>query len=78
MEDGHNLGMLSSIKKANSKTDTDSDASDNMNEGLVHITQGFLLYSTCDLSLLGKGNKQKFVRCTQLPNKKSRKSVARN
>ena len=42
MEDGHNLGMLSSIKKANSKTDTDSDASDNMNEGLVHIYPRFL------------------------------------
>ena len=42
MEDGHNLGMLSSIKKANAKTDTDSDASDDMNEGHVYIYPRFL------------------------------------
>ena len=35
-EDNHNLVMLPPIEKANAKTDMDSDASDDMNGGLVH------------------------------------------
>ena len=56
----------------------DSDVSDDMNDGLVHHLPRRLLNLTCDSSLLDKGNKQKSVQCTQPPNKKSRKSVARN
>ena len=56
----------------------DSDASDDMNDGLVHHLPRHLLNSTCDSSLLDKGNKQKSVQRAQLPNKKSRKSTARN
>ena len=48
-----------------------------MNDGLVHHLPRHLLISTCDSILLGKGNKQKSVQRTQLPNKKSRKSAAR-
>ena len=35
-EDGHDLAMLPSIEKANAETDMDRDASDDMNNGLVH------------------------------------------
>ena len=35
-EDGHDLAMLPSIEKANAETDMDHDASDDMNDGLVH------------------------------------------
>ena len=70
--------MLPPTEKANAKTDMDSDASDDMNDGHVHHLPRCLLNSTCDLSLLDKGNKQKSVQRTQPPNKKSRKSAARN
>ena len=61
----HDLAMLPPIEKANAEIDMDSDASDDMNDGLVH-------------HLLDKGNKQKSVQRTQSPNKKLRKSAARN
>ena len=77
-EDDHDLAMLPPIEKANAETDVDSDASDDMNDGLVHHLPRLLLNSTCDSSLLDKGNKQKSVQRTQIPNKKSRKSAARN
>ena len=48
-----------------------------LNDGLVHHLPMHLLNSTCDSSLLDKGNKQKSVQCTQSPNKKSRKSATR-
>ena len=49
-----------------------------MNYGLVHHLPRRLLNKTCDSSLLVKGKKQKSVRRTQPPNKKSRISAARN
>ena len=70
--------MLPPTEKANAKPDMDSDASDDMNDSHVHHLPRHLLNSTCDLSLLDKGNKQKSVQRTQPPNKKSRKSAARN
>ena len=66
-EDDHDLAMLPPIEKANAGTDMDSDASDDMNDGLVHHLQRRLLNSTCNSSLLGKGNKQKSVQRTQPP-----------
>ena len=66
------------IEKANAETDMDSDASDDMNDGLVHHLPRRLLNSTCDSSLLGKRIKQKSVQRTQSLNKKSRKLAARN
>ena len=77
-EDDHDLARLSSIDKANGEIDMGIDATDDMNDDLIHHLPRHLLNSTCDLSLLDKGNKQKFVQPTQLPNKKSRKSAARN
>ena len=77
-EDDHDLAMLPPIEKANAETDMDSDASNDMNDGLAHHLPRSLLNSTCDSSLLDKGNKQKSMEHTQLPNKKSRKSAARN
>ena len=56
----------------------DSDTSDDMNDGLVHQLPRRLLNTTCDSSLIDKENKQKSVQRTQPPNKKSRKSAARN
>ena len=35
-EDDHDLAMLPPIEKANAKTDMNSHASDDMNDGLVH------------------------------------------
>ena len=70
--------MLPPIEKANAETDVDSDASDDMNDGLVYHLPRRLLNSTCDSSLLGKGIKQKSVQRTQPLNKKSRKLAARN
>ena len=61
-EDDHDLAMLPPIGKANAETDMDSDPSD---DGLVHHLPRRLLNSTCDLSLLDKGNKQKYVQYTQ-------------
>ena len=77
-EDNHDLAMLPPIEKANAETDMDSDASNDMNDGLAHHLPRSLLNPTCDSSLLDKGNKQKSMQHTQLPNKKSRKSAARN
>ena len=76
-EDDHDLAMLLPIEKANAETDMDSDASDDMNDGLVHHLPRRLPNST-DSSLLDKGNKQKSVQRTQPPNKKSKKSAERN
>ena len=70
--------MLPPIEKANAEIDMDSDASDDMNDGLIHHLPRRLLNSTCDSSLLDKGNKQKSVQGTQPPNKKSKKLAARN
>ena len=77
-EDDHDLAMLLPIEKANAETDMDSDASDDMDDGLIHHLPRRLLNSTCDSSLLNKRNKQKSVQRIQPPNKKSRKSAARN
>ena len=77
-EGDHDLAMLPPIEIANAEIDMDSDASDDMNDGIAHHLPRRLLNSTCDSSLLGKGNKQKSVQRTQLPNKKSRKPAARN
>ena len=77
-EDSHDLAMLPPIEKANAETNMGSDASNDMNDGLVHHLPRRLLNSTCDSSLLDKGNKQKSMQHTQPPNKKSRKSAARN
>ena len=77
-EDDHDLAMLPPIEKENAETDMDSDASDDMNDDLVHHLPRRLLNSTCDSSLLDKGSKQKSVQRTQPLNKKSRKSAARN
>ena len=77
-EDNHDLDMLPPIEKANSETDMNSDAPDNMNDGLAHHSPRRLLNSICDSSLLDKGNKQKSVQRTQPPNTKSGKSAARN
>ena len=60
----------------------DSDASDDLNDGLVHHLPRRLLNSTCDSSLLDKGNKQKPVQRTQPPkegiNKVRRKKLEEN
>ena len=77
-EDDHDLAMLPPIENANAETDMDSYTSDDMNDGLILHLPRRLLNSTCDSNLLNKGNKQKSVQRTQLPNKKSRKSTARN
>ena len=77
-EDQHDLAMLSPTEKANAETDMDSDASDAMNDGIARHLPRCLLNSTCDSSLLDKGNKHKSVQRSQSPNKKSRKSAARN
>ena len=69
-KDDHNLAILPPIKKSNNETDRDSDASDEMYDGLVHHLPRYLLNSTCDSSLLDKGNKQKSVQQIQPPNKK--------
>ena len=53
--------MLPPIEKANAETDMDSDASDDMNDVLVHHLPRRLLNSICDSNLLDKGNKQKSV-----------------
>ena len=70
-EDKHNLAMLPPIEKENAKTD-------DMNDGLLNHLSRRLLNSTCDSSLLDKGNKLRFVERTQRLNKKSRKAAARN
>ena len=66
------------IEKVNAETDMDSNASYDINDGLVHHLPRHLLNSKCDSSLLDKGTKQKSVQRTQTLNKKSRKSSARN
>ena len=48
--------MLPPIEKANAEADMDSDASDDMNDGLVHHLPKCLRNSTCDSNLLDKGN----------------------
>ena len=70
--------MLPPIRKENAEIDMDSDTSDDMNDGVVHHLPRRLLNSTCDSSLLEKGNKQKSVQHTQQPIKKSSKSDAEN
>ena len=77
-EDDHDLAIPPPIEKENAKTDMDSEASDYMNDGLVHHMPRRLLNSTCDLNLLDKGNKQKSMQRTQPRKKKSRKSAAIN
>ena len=63
-EDDHDLVILPPIEKLNVETDMDGDASDDMNDGLVHRLPRRLLNSTCDSSLLDKGKKQKSVQRT--------------
>ena len=63
-EDDHDLAILPPIEKLNAETDMDDDASDDMNDGLVHHLPRRLLNSTCDSSLLDKGNKQKSIQRT--------------
>ena len=65
--DDHDLAILPPVDKANAETDMDSDASVNMNYGLVHHLPRRLLNKTCDSSLLGKVKKQKSVQRTQPP-----------
>ena len=45
-KDDHDFAMLPPIEKANAETDMDSDASDDMNDGLVHHLPRRLLNST--------------------------------
>ena len=66
-EDDHDLAMLPPIETADAGTDMDCDASDDMNDGLIPHLPRPLLNSTCDSSLLHKGNKQKSVQHTQPP-----------
>ena len=47
-EGDHDLVMLPPIEKANAETDMDIDASDDMNDGLVHHLPRRLINSTCD------------------------------
>ena len=61
------FGYAASNWKAYAETNMDSDASDDLNDGLVHHLPRRLLNSTCDSSLLDKGNKQKPVQRTQPP-----------
>ena len=77
-EDDRDLAMLPPIQKANAWTNIDSDASDDMKNGLVHHLPRRLINPTCDSGLLDKGNKQKSVQRTQPRNRESRKSAARN
>ena len=49
---------LCCLQKANAGTNMDSDASDDMNDGLVYHLPRRLLNSTCDSSLLDNENKQ--------------------
>ena len=77
-EDDHDLALPPPIEKVNAETDMDSNASYDMKDGLVHHLPRRLLNSKCDSSLPDKGTKQKSVQRTQAPNKKSRKSAARN
>ena len=71
----NNLAMLQPIEKANVETDIDSDASDDMNDGLVHHLPMHLLNSICDPSLLGKGNKQKYMQHTLPPKETGKKTL---
>ena len=63
--------MLTPIEKENAETDIDSDTLDHMNDGLVHHLQRPLLNSTCNSSLLDKGNKKKSVQRIQIRNQKN-------
>ena len=73
-----NTDNNSDIDSSSDEDDMDSDASDDMNDGPVHHLPRRLLNSTCDSSLLDKGNKQKSVQRTQPPNKKSIKLATKN
>ena len=53
-EDDHDLAMLPPIEKANAENDMDSDASDDMNDGLVHHLPRRILNSTCARVCLAK------------------------
>ena len=54
-EDDHDLAMPPLIGKSNTETDMESDASNNMNDGLVDHVPRRLLNSTCTSSLADKG-----------------------
>ena len=54
-EDDHDLAMPPPIGKANIETDMESDASNNMNDGLVDHVPRRLLNSICTSSLAEKG-----------------------
>ena len=73
-EGDQDLAILPVTEKGNAETDKESDSSDDMNDGLVHHLPRCLLNSTCDSRLPDKWSVQR----TQPPNKKSRKSAARN
>ena len=53
-EGNQDLAILPVTEKWNAETDKKSDASDDMNDGLVHHLQRCLLNSTCDSRLLDK------------------------
>ena len=63
----YNLAMLLPNEKSNAVTDMDSDASDDMNEGLVNHLPRSLLNSACRSSLLNKQNKEKAVKAKKPP-----------
>ena len=77
-EDEFDLAMPPPIEKGNAETEMGCDASDDMNDGLVHHFPRRLLNSTCDSSLLDKGNKQKSVQPTQPPNKNNKNIRCKN
>ena len=56
-EDDNDLVMLSPIEKSDVETDMDSDASDDLNDGLVHHLPRRVLNSTGDSSLFENRNK---------------------
>ena len=61
------LVMLPPIEKANAETDTDSDASDDMNDGFVHHLPRSLLNSTCDSICLTKKMNRKICATHSTP-----------
>ena len=66
-EDNPHLVMLPPIEKANAETAMDSDALDDMNDGLVRNLPRRLLNLTCDSSLLDKGNKTEICATRSTP-----------
>ena len=76
-EEDSELAMLPPIEKVNAETDMDSDALDDMNNGLVHHLWRCLLNSACGVSLFDKEINKNLCNALNPPNRKSRKSAAR-